>query len=94
MPFIRSLTSTYYTLLAILICLNSEIISPYSCYTKKGLVYIAIIAPFNYQLLFYFKYTKANTRFFCDVHLISINKYISILLNEVYSLSQLLNKNI
>ena len=44
MPFIKSLAFIYYILLAISISLNGEIISPYSHYTKKGLVYIAIIA--------------------------------------------------
>ena len=48
MPSIKSLAFTYYILLAILISLNSEIISPYSYYAKKGLVCIAIIALFNY----------------------------------------------
>ena len=48
MPFIRSLASMYYILLATSISLNSEIISPYSYYTKKGLVYIAIITLFSY----------------------------------------------
>ena len=47
MPFIRFLASVYYILLATSISLNSEIMSPYSYYTKKGLVYITIIAPFS-----------------------------------------------
>ena len=47
MPPIRSLASVYYALLAASISLNSEIISPYSYCIKKGLVYIAIIAPFS-----------------------------------------------
>jgi hypothetical protein len=45
MPFIRSLASMCYVLLAISIFLDGEIISPYSCYAKKGLVYITIITP-------------------------------------------------
>ena len=45
MPPIRSLASVRRVLLAVFISLDGEIISPYSCYTKKGLVYIAIIAP-------------------------------------------------
>ena len=48
MPFVKSLASIYYILLATLISLNGEIISPYSCYTKKGLVYITITALFGY----------------------------------------------
>ena len=47
MPFIRSLVSVYCTLLAASISLDSEIMSPYSYYIKKGLVYITIIAPFS-----------------------------------------------
>ena len=47
MPFIRSLASIYYILLAVSISLDSEIISPCSYYTKKGLVYIIIIALFG-----------------------------------------------
>ena len=48
MPFIRLSASKRCTLLAISISLNGEIISPYSYYMKKGLVYIAIIDPFSY----------------------------------------------
>ena len=43
MPSIRSFVFKYCTLLAMFIFLNKEIISPYSRYTKKGLVCIAII---------------------------------------------------
>ena len=35
MPPVRSFTSKHYTLLAIPISLNGEIISPYFYYTKK-----------------------------------------------------------
>ena len=76
MPFIRSLASIYYVLLAVSISLNSEIISLYSCYIKKGLVYIIIIAFSNHQPSFYFKDIKANTCFLCDVRLVFTNKYI------------------
>jgi hypothetical protein len=48
MPFIRSITFKYYTLFTISISLNREIISPYSYYVKKGLIYIALISPFKY----------------------------------------------
>ena len=47
MPSIRSFTFKCYTLLFIFISLNKKIISPYSYYTKKGLIYITIISPFN-----------------------------------------------
>ena len=48
MPFIRSLASVCCILLAISISLNGEIMSLYSYYTKKGLVYITITALFSY----------------------------------------------
>ena len=76
MSFIRSLVSVYYILLATSISLNSEIISPYSYCTKKGLVCITIIALFSYQPFSYFKCTKANTRSLCNMCLVSTNKYI------------------
>ena len=44
MPPIRSLASVRRVLLAASISLDGEIISPYSHYTKKGLVYIMITA--------------------------------------------------
>ena len=71
----RSLASIYCILLAASISLNGKIISPYSHYAKKGLVYITIIALFSCQPFFYFKCTKANTYSLCDVYLVSINKY-------------------
>ena len=47
MPFIRSLASMRYVLLAASISLDGEIMSFYSYYTKKGLVYITITASFG-----------------------------------------------
>ena len=76
MPFIRSLASVCYILLAVSISLNSEIMSPYSHYIKKGLVYITIIALFSCQPSSYSKYIKANTRSLCNMCLVSTNKYI------------------
>jgi hypothetical protein len=61
MPPIRFTTFEYYILLTILISLNREIISPYSCYIKKGLVYITLIFPFRYQSFSYLECTKVNT---------------------------------
>jgi hypothetical protein len=49
MPFIRSLISKRYTLLIASISLNREIMNPYSCCMKKGLVYIVLISPFRHQ---------------------------------------------
>ena len=74
MPPIRSFMFKYYTLLTISISLDGEIISPYSCYAKKGLVYITIIDSSSYQPSFYTKYTKLNTCMLYNVRLVSLNK--------------------
>ena len=55
MPPIRSTTFKYRALLTTSISLDGEIISPYSHYIKKGLVYIAIMEPFSRQLFFLHK---------------------------------------
>ena len=83
MPFIRSLASIYRILLTASISLNSKIISPYSYYAKKGLVYIIIIIPFSCQPSSYSKCTKANTCSLCDVCLVSINKYWVYIIQKV-----------
>ena len=74
MPFIRSLASICCILLAASISLNSEIMSPYSHYAKKGLVYITIIAFSSCQPSSYFKCIKANTHSLCNVRSVSTNK--------------------
>ena len=74
MPAIRSLVSKYCALLISSIIFNSEIMSPCSCYIKKGLVYIAIADSSNYQPSSYFKYTKLNTCALYSVHSVSFNK--------------------
>ena len=61
MPFIRLSAFKHCTLLTTSISLNEEIISPYFCYIKKGLVYIIIIDLFSRQSFSYTKYTKLNT---------------------------------
>ena len=75
MPFIRSFTSKRRTLLTISISLDGEIISPYSYYAKKGLVYIIIINSFSYQPFSYIECTKLNTYILYNVRLVSFNKY-------------------
>ena len=75
MPPIRFSTLKRYTLFTISISFNKEIISPYSYYIKKGLVYIIIISLFNRQSFFYFKYTKANICLLCNMRLVPLNKY-------------------
>ena len=82
MPFIRSSVSKRCTLLTTSISLDGEIISPYSYYIKKGLVYIIIINPFSCQPFFCTKCTKLNTYILCDVRSVSLNKYI--FLNYTY----------
>ena len=75
MPPIRSFAFKRRALLTASISLNGEIISPCSCYTKKGLVYIAIISLISGQPSSCSKYIKANTRLFCDMRLVLFNKY-------------------
>ena len=48
MPPIRSLALEYCTHLVVLILLLSVIMSLYSYYAEKGLIYIIIIALFSY----------------------------------------------
>ena len=93
MPSIRSLASVCYILLTASISLNGEIISPYSYYIKKGLVYIIITTFFSYQPSSYFKCTKANTYFLCNVRSVSINKYTSRFFCDAHYLSQLWGGN-
>ena len=76
MPPIRSSVLERRALLAIFISFNREIISPYSRCTKKGLVYIAIIAPSSRQPSSCLECTKANTCLLYDVRSVSLNKYI------------------
>ena len=76
MPLIRSLASVCRVLLAASISLNGEIMSLYSYYIKKGLVYIAITAPFSYQPSSYSKCTKANTHSLYNIYSVSTNEYI------------------
>ena len=75
MPLIRSSVSKRRAFLAISISLDGEIISPYSHYIKKGLVYIAIINPFSCQPSLYTKYTKSNTYASCNMRSVILNKY-------------------
>jgi hypothetical protein len=76
MPLIKFTASKCYTLFTISISLNREIMSPYSCYIKKGLVYIALISPFRYQPSFYLECTKINTQLLYNIHFIPLNKCI------------------
>ena len=75
MPSIKSSVLVYYTLLAVSISLNSEIIDSCSYYIKKGLVYITITASSSCQPFFYLECTKSNTYSSCNIYLVSTNKY-------------------
>ena len=75
MPPIRLSMFKRCVLLAVSISLNREIISPYSHYIKKGLVYIIIINLFSRQFFFYTKCTKLNTYILCNMRSVSLNKY-------------------
>jgi hypothetical protein len=48
----------------------------YSRYTEKGLVYIAITAPFSQQPSSYSEYIKLNMHLSYNIHSISNAKYI------------------
>ena len=76
MPAVRLIAFEYYTLLISSIILNSEIMSPYSYYIKKGLVCVVIAEPSNYQPSSYSKCIKLNTRVLYNVRLVSFNKCI------------------
>ena len=73
-PFIKLSISKHRALLATSISLNKEIISPYSYYIKKGLVYIIITDSFNRQSSSYTKCTKLNTYILYNMRLVSFNK--------------------
>ena len=93
MPPIRSLASVCYILLATSISLNSKIMSPYSYYAKKGLVYITITVFSNCQPSFYIKCTKLNMCLSCNIKSVSNAECIFVFLYNIYSLSQLLGGN-
>ena len=76
MPFIKSLVSKRYAHIILVILLLSEIMPIYSCYIKKKLVYIIIIALFSHQLSSYIKCTKLNMRLSCNIKSVSDTKYI------------------
>ena len=78
MPPIRSTASKRCALLAVSISLDGEIMSSYSRYARKGLIYVAITDLFGRQSLFYTKCTKSNPYISCDVRLVSLNKYTSL----------------
>ena len=76
MPPIRLSMSKRRALLTASISLDGEIISPYSYYIKKGLVYIIIIDSFSRQPSSSTKCTKLNTYILCNVYSVLFNEYI------------------
>ena len=75
MPPIRSSTSKRCTRVISTILSLSKIILAYSRYSKKKLVYIAIVSPSGRQPSSYTKYIKANMRSSYNVRSISNTKY-------------------
>jgi len=45
---------------AVILLFGEIMLSPYSYYTKKGLVYIALVSPLSWQPSLYLECTKAN----------------------------------
>ena len=75
MPFIRSLASKCCACVVSIILLLGEFMPTYSCYIKKKLVYITIIALFSRQPSFCVKCIKSNMCLSCNVRLVSDAKY-------------------
>ena len=71
-----SVASMRYTALIIFILSISEVILSCSCYIKKGLVCITIVALSGRQPLSYAKYTKANMHLSYNICSISATKCI------------------
>ena len=75
MPSIRSLVSKRRAYIVAIILSLSEIMSTYSCYVLKGLVYIIIIALLGRQSSFYAKYTKLNMHLSYNIKSVFNAKY-------------------
>ena len=75
MPPIRSSTSKRRTRIVLTILSLGKIIPTCSCYTKKKLVYIAIVSPSSRQPSSYTEYIKANIRSSYNVRSVSNAKY-------------------
>ena len=71
-----SLASVKYIYIILTILLLNKIMSFYSCYVKKGFIYITIISPFGCQPFSYTKCTKANICSLYNVYSTSDFKYI------------------
>jgi len=73
--FLLSQTQRYTYIVAFILS-SGKIILLYSCCEKKGLVYIAIVAPSSRQPFFYFKYISINIHLFYNIYSVSNIKYI------------------
>ena len=76
MPLIRSLASKRYAYIVAVILLLSEIMSSYSHYKEKKLVYIIIITLFSRQPFSYIKYIKLNIYSSCNIRSVSDTEYL------------------
>ena len=76
MPPIRFLVSVCYIKLVAINFFFGKIMSSYSYYKKKKLVYIIIIALFGRQPSSYIKYTKLNMYLSYNIKLVSNTKYL------------------
>ena len=86
MPLIRSLVSKRRARAVAVILLLGEIMPSYSCYNKKKLVYIVIVAPFGRQSSFYSEYTKLNIHSSCNIRLVSDAEYIYLYLFVIFTI--------
>ena len=79
MPPIRSSASGRYNKLITLIISISKVMPSYSCYIKKGLVYIIIAAFFGRQPSSYAECTKVNMCSSCNIYSVFNAKYVCLL---------------
>ena len=70
-PLASSSIAYWSRTIAAILLLGEIILSPYSYYAKKGLVYIALVSPSSWQPSSYLECTKANIQLFYDVRSIS-----------------------
>ena len=89
MPSVRFSASKRYAYIIAVILLLNKIMSTYSRYILKGLVYIAIIALLGRQPFSYIKYTKLNIRLSCNVRLVSNAKCIFLIYSYILQSLQL-----
>ena len=94
MPPVRSLAFKRYAYIVTIILLFNKIMPICFRYTEKKLVYIIITAPSSCQPFYCSKCIKLNIYLSCDIKLVFNAKCISRFPYNIYSLSQLLGRNI